>query len=573
MALRPDAAARVADLVRRFFGAEPDAARTPAPGGPHSPARPGPSSPAAERNGGEGRGGAGGAAVGIDLGTTYSLVAFVDADGRPCCIPNGNGDLLTPSAVLFEEGGAVVGKEALLASALEPEKVALSVKRDMGAKVYRRKVNGEHLPPEVISSLILRSLKADAERRLGPVAKAVITVPAYFEDTRRRATVDAGRLAGLEVLDVINEPTAAAIAYGHQLGFLDRSGTSAASSPLRVLVYDLGGGTFDVTIVEVRPDGFKVLATDGDVGLGGQDWDERLVGLAAERFRQQYREGPRSNPVSLQEPRLAAEAAKRTLTERRKAPIPINHLGERLRVEVTREELEAATADLLERTRISVEIVLRQAGLGWPAIDRVLLVGGSTRMPMVVRMLEELSGRAPDRSVSPDQAVAQGAALYAETLAPRPRADGAPPPSFAVEDVASHGIGILGTDPVTGRKVNKVIIPKNAPLPRTVTRSFRTLKPGQHTVLIRVLEGESERPDACTAVGTCEIRDLPPDLPAGWPVRVRYSYEANGRLHVSARIKGHEAGVAADFTSENSMPDEDLRLWMHFVEQECRPTA
>jgi molecular chaperone DnaK len=499
-----------------------------------------------------------GSVVGIDLGTTYSLVAFVE-DGKPCCIPNENGDLLTPSAVLFDEGGVVVGKEALLAAAMEPEKVAQFVKRDMGAKVYRKKINGEYLPPEVISSLILRNLKTDTERRRGPVTRAVITVPAYFEETRRRATMAAGRLAGLEVLDIINEPTAAAIAYGHQLGFLDRAGHPAGGSPLRVLVYDLGGGTFDVTIVEIRPRGFKVRATDGDTGLGGKDWDDRLIDLAAERFRQRFREDPRDNPVSLQELRLAVEAAKRTLTERGKATLYVNHLGERLKVEVTREEFEKATADLLERTRISVEIVLRQAGLDWSAIDRILLVGGSTRMPMIGRLLEEMSGRPPDRSVCPDQAVAQGAALYAESLAPLGGAAGAQA-SFSVQDVASHGIGILGSDPKTGRKANRVIIPKNTPLPRTVTRSFRTLKRDQKSVLIHVLEGESERPEACSRVGTCEIRDLPPDLPAGWPVRVRYTYEANGRLHVSARVKGHEAAVTADFICENSITDEDLRL-------------
>src|SRR5262249_33534587 len=176
-------------------------------------------------------------AVGIDLGTTYSLVAFVDAQGRPCCIANGHGDLLTPSVVLFDEDGPVVGKEAVRASVMEPERTAECVKRDMGARVYRKKINGEYLPPEVISSMILRSLKADDERELGRIKKAVITVPAYFEETRRRATMDAGKLAGLEVLDIINEPTAAAIAYGYQLGFLDRK-RLAVDAPLRVLVYD-----------------------------------------------------------------------------------------------------------------------------------------------------------------------------------------------------------------------------------------------------------------------------------------------------------------------------------------------
>jgi molecular chaperone DnaK len=505
--------------------------------------------------------------VGIDLGTTYSVIAHVDAHGRPCSIPNAAGDLLTPSVVLFDAGGTVVGKEAVLASAMEPEKVAECVKRDMGGKVYRKKINGEHLPPEVVSSLILRSLRSDAERRLGCVRRAVITVPAYFDETRRRATMVAGRLAGLEVLDIINEPTAAAIAYGYQLGFLDRAGKPAGDCPLRVLVFDLGGGTFDVTILEIRGTAFKALATDGDVNLGGKDWDEKLVAIAAEGFRRQFREDPREHPVSHQELWLSAEAAKRTLSERPKAALFVNHLGSRLKVEVTRQEFEEATAALLERTRLTTELVVRQAGLSWAEIDRALLVGGATRMPMVLRMLEALAGKAPERSLSADEAVAHGAALYAELLAPRHGTAPAAAP-FTVENVNSHSLGVLGTDPRTGRRLNKVLLPKNSPLPRTVTKVFKTFKPNQRSVVIQVLEGEAELPEACSQVGVCTIRDLPPDLPSGWPVQVSYTYEANGRLHVSAKLQGHRAGVTTDFVRENTLPDEDLEMWVHFIEQE-----
>jgi molecular chaperone DnaK len=395
-------------------------------------------------------------------------------------------------------------------------------------------------------------------------------VPAYFEETRRRATMDAGKLAGLEVLDIINEPTAAAIAYGHQIGFLDRTGRLTGNRPLRVLVYDLGGGTFDVTLMEIRQGDFKALATDGDVNLGGKDWDDRLVEIAAERFRQQHREDPRDHPVSLQELRLAAEAAKRTLTERQRAVLYVNHLGSRLKVELTREEFENATAALLERTRMTTELVVRQSGLTWADIDRVLLVGGSTRMPMVQRVLQQQSGKEPDRSVNPDEAVAHGAALYAERLAPRHPGSS---PAFQMTNVNSHSLGIVGSDPETGRRFNKVLIPKNSPLPHTVSKVFSTLKPGQRNVGINVLEGESDRPDCCTLIGHCVIRDLPPDLPAGWPIRVEYSYEPNGRLHVSAKVKGHAAGVSVDIERETSLPSDDLELWAHFVNQELRDTG
>jgi len=510
--------------------------------------------------------------VGIDLGTTYSVIAHIDAQGRPVSLLNADGERLTPSVVLFGEDGTIVGKQALLGSALEPERCAICVKRDMGAKSYRRPINGESIPPEVISSFILRSLKADAERQLGPVRRAVITVPAYFDEMRRRATMDAGRLAGLEVLDIINEPTAAAIAYGHQLGFLDPAGKLVGNRPLRALVFDLGGGTFDVTIVEIGPGSFKALATDGDVGLGGKDWDEQLVALVAERLRAQVGADPRENPQTDQELQLAAESAKRTLTERLRAVLYINHQGKRCKVEVTREEFEQVTLPLLERTRMTTEIVVRQAGLTFADLDRVLLVGGSTRMPQVMRMLEELTGTTPDRSISADEAVAHGAALYAALLAP-PACGVAEAPQFEVTNVNSHSLGILATDPGSGKKFNKVLIPKNTPLPYTRKKKFQTYRPGQRAVLIKVLEGESDKPGFCTAIGTCTIADLPADLPARSPVEVSYTYESNGRLQVDARLGGYDAGITVAFQRENSLPDEDLDVWSHYVEVEMTEPA
>jgi molecular chaperone DnaK len=508
-------------------------------------------------------------ALGIDLGTTYSVVSYVDAQGRPVSLPNAAGDILTPSVVLFDEGKTIVGKEAQQASAMEPDKVAECAKRDMGAKFYRKKINGEHMPPEVISSFVLKSLKADAERKLGAVDQAVITVPAYFDETRRRATVSAGQLAGLKVLDVINEPTAAAIAYGYQLGFLDRGCRLAGDQPLRVLVYDLGGGTFDVTIVEIQGNSFRALATDGDVYLGGKDWDERLIGIAAERFRAQFREDPRTNPNSLAEMALAVETAKRTLSERQKASIYVSHLGSRMKIELTRQEFEDATAELLERTRITTNLVVRQASLEWGQIDRVLLVGGATRMPMVINMLKEMSGKDPERSLSPDEAVAHGAALYADMMITQGQsAEGDGDAKFSVTNINSHSLGILGIDTETGRKKNKVLIPKNTPLPKEIVKKFKTFKANQRSVGITVLEGESERPEICTKVGVCNIKQLPPNLPEGWPILVSYSYVANGRLSVKAKLQDHKAKVETEFLWENSMADEEVELWAQYIEEE-----
>ncbi|HVA50131.1 MAG TPA: Hsp70 family protein [Pirellulales bacterium] len=508
-------------------------------------------------------------AVGIDLGTTYSVVAYVDHQGRPTSVPNANGDVLTPSVVLFDNEGTVVGREAVLASTLEPDRVAECVKRDMGNKYYRKKIGGESIPPEVISSYILRRLRADAERKLGKVAKAVITVPAYFDETRRRATMDAGRLAGLEVLDIINEPTAAAITYGYQEGFLDRSGKVQSDTPMRVLVYDLGGGTFDVTVVEMSNQSFKAIATDGDVRLGGKDWDEKLVEMAAARLTEAVGEDPRHDPETLQEMSIAAETAKKTLSERAKTAMYVSYRGKRHKVEVTREEFEEATAALVLRTRTTAEIVVLQAGLTWPQIDRVVVVGGATRMPMITHMLGELAGRSVDHSVSADEAVAHGAALYADLLLQQ-KGGGSGHTEFSVTNVNSHSLGVIGIDPLTRRQRNQILIPKNTPLPHSAARRFKTFRANQPNVKISVMEGESASPESCIEVGMCVIQSLPPNLPAGWPVEVRYTYRENGRLQVSASLVGHAARVTTEFVRDNSLSDDDLMLWAECLSAEAK---
>lgn len=508
-------------------------------------------------------------AVGIDLGTTYSVVAYVDHQGRPTSIPNSNGDVLTPSVVLFDNDGTVVGREAVLAATLEPDRVAECVKRDMGNKFYRKKIGGESIPPEVISSYILRRLRADAERKLGTISKAVITVPAYFDETRRRATMDAGRLAGLEVLDILNEPTAAAITYGYQEGFLDRSGKLKNDGPMRVLVYDLGGGTFDVTVVEMSNQSFKAIATDGDVRLGGKDWDEKLVELAASRLTESLGEDPRNEPETLQEMWIAAETAKKTLSERTKATMYVTFRGKRHKVELTRQEFEDVAAPLALRTRTTAEIVVMQAGLNWSQIDRVVVVGGATRMPMVTRMLGELAGRSIDHSVSADEAVAHGAALYADLLLNQ-QGGGTGKTEFSVTNVNSHSLGVVGIDPVTRRSRNQIVIPKNTPLPHSAARRFKTFRANQPNVKIAVMEGESTSPDACIEVGMCVIQGLPPNLPAGWPVEVRYTYRENGRLQVAASLVGHAARVTAEFVRDNSLSDDDLMLWAECLSAEAK---
>lgn len=301
---------------------------------------------------------------------------------------------------------------------------------------------------------------------------------------------------------------------------------------------------------------------------GGKDWDEKLVEIAAERLKAQLGEDPRNDAATRHELIFAAEAAKRALSERTKATMVVHHGGQRLKVDVTRQEFEEAAMPLVHRTRAAAELVVLQAGSSWQEIDRVLVVGGSTRMPMIVRMLSDLAGRAVDHSVAPDEVVAHGAALYADMLLQKP-GSGVGHTQFSVTNVNSHSLGVVGVNAETRSRVNRIIIRKNTPLPHSRSKRFKTFKANQANVKVTVLEGESEMPDACIEVGTCVIRDLPPNLPAGWPVEVRYSYQENGRLKVSAKLVGHGAKVTAEFVRDNSLSADDLLLWGQVLADEA----
>jgi molecular chaperone DnaK len=427
----------------------------------------------------------------------------------------------------------------------------------MGLGFCRRPMRGQQVHPEVLSAFVLERMKQDAEQRLGPVREVVITVPAFFDELRRKATQDAGRLAGLEVLDIINEPTAAALAFGFQQGFMDRS--ASGGSPHRVLVYDLGGGTFDVTILEISGNTFRTLATDGDVCLGGKDFDERLVNHLADQFVTAHGVDPRSDPQDAMQLWRDAEDAKHTLSERNKTTVVCFHGGIRMRIEVTRAEFEELTRDLLERTRTTSSLVMQQAGLGWKQIDRVLLVGGSSRMPMVTQMLSQLTDRQPDRSASPDESVAHGAALYAGMLAGQHTT--AAERQFRLVNVNSHSLGVAGADPRTGRRVNVILIPKNTPLPHHAAKTFKTSRENLRTIDVSIVEGESKDPDHCIALGKCVVRDLEPGLPKGSDVVVEFHYDANGRISVLGRVPRTRQSAHVQILREKQYDLEDLQSW------------
>lgn len=494
-----------------------------------------------------------GQTVGIDLGTTFSTVARVDDDGNPQTIPNEDGDIETPSVVLLADSGhVIVGPPRSRAAMEDPENVVARIKRFMGSEEYKRTFDGKEITPEFMSALILKKLRQDAVERLGDVGNAVITVPYYFNDARRKATQDAGRIAGLNVIDIINEPTAATLTYAWKKGLLGRRGDESDTNPHQVLVYDLGGGTFDVTLVRYTPAHFQVLATDGDVELGGVDWTERMVDRVAETFLDKHGSDPRDSAATLQLLRSDCDEAKVRLSGEDSVSISCRHDGNSVTVTITRDQFEEFTADLAQRTLDTVQLVLDQATMTVADLDAIVLVGGSTLMPHIPKLLEQATGVAPYSELSPFEAVAHGAAIHAAILEAKFR-EGDEGVTDKVrkmlggvqqEEVNSHGLGVTLRDR-EGRKRNKVMIRRNSQLPVEVKRTFATYEEGQNRVNVQVNEGEAPDPAACSLVGNCRITDLPDGLPKGAPIEVTYAFGKDGRIRVTAREKtgGKEATI------------------------------
>ena len=509
--------------------------------------------------------------IGIDLGTTYSCMSHLTREGVPTTIPNREGDLVTPSVILFEEDGhVVVGREAKRTECVLPDRTAVCVKRDMGEPFYHRLVAGQQMRPEVLSAMILKRLRIDAETRLGRVEQAVITVPAYFDDNRRRATQDAGRLAGLSVLDIVNEPTAAALAYAfeshlRQHGDARHFADQFARRPIHALVYDLGGGTFDVSVVRMQPDLFETLATDGDVRLGGRDWDQQLVDYAADQFRLEYGTDPRDDSESLASLFDVAEKAKHSLSVRESTRMLVMHDGRRFPLEITRAQFEQLTQMLLVRTETTCDLVIEAAGLTWADLDRVLLVGGMTRCTQVRNMLRRLTGKDPDVSLSADEVVSHGAVIHGGILlakgmtAPQLAANEQMRPWTRVQmiDVNAHSLGVAVRNAAGGYS-NSVVIPKNTRLPVSRLRTFRTRVASQKQVRVRVLEGEAFDADACVQIGEVVLSHLPDQLPEHSPIDVECHYGTDGRISVTGRDP--VSGTAAETTIERQTFIEDAEM-------------
>jgi molecular chaperone DnaK len=534
--------------------------------------------------------------LGIDLGTTYCAMAVVDRFGKPTVVVNSEGQPTTASVIHFYDRDAcVVGEEAVKMVVADPTNVVRFIKRSMGEPDFSLEFFGRSYTPQELSAIILKKMKEDAEEALGrPVRDAVITVPAYFNSAQRGATAEAGTIAGLNVLSIINEPTTAAISYG-----IERLGGNR-----RVLVFDLGGGTFDVTLMEIKGISFRTIASDGNAELGGKDWDDRLLNYVAEQFAERFGHDPRDDPQPYQELYERCLAAKISLSTKPKAIIPVNFQGHRMVVQVTRDQFDSMCADLVDQCADTCALVLEKARMDWNHLDEVLLVGGSTRMPMIRDMLNRLSAQKVDPGkVNPDECVALGAALagvlrhrpqhpalllHRQDLARRARANrgrprpapnaplsehpsgrtpgGAQPPlpqapagfgspvaapslpqaptpsainppsgylglpPVRITDATSHPLGIIVLNRHHEERVY-TLIPEATAVPCEKSGRFAYAYDNMTAIRVEVTEGLGTTRDAVKVIGEVVLEDLPP-RPRGTPIQVVYRYNINQILEI-----------------------------------------
>jgi len=532
---------------------------------------------------------------GIDLGTTYSSIAYVDEYGKPVIIPNAENQRITPSVVFFDGSEIVVGDVAKESSKLYPNEVVSFIKRSMGEANFLYEYDGKSYRPEEISSYILRKVAQDAEQTIGEkIQDVVITCPAYFGINEREATRKAGEIAGFNVRQIINEPTAAAIAYG----------TVQETENRVVLVYDLGGGTFDITMIDIQENSIDVICTGGDHNLGGKDWDDRIVAFLVQEFQRQTQseEDILEDPDTWQDLQLSSEKSKKILSQRDKTPISITHGGDRVKVELSREKFLEITEDLLERTIALTHEMLKEAkAKGYEHFDEIIMVGGSTRMPQIPeRILQEFAME--PRMFDPDEAIAKGAAIYGwklslndglirriaqktnrnieheeniiETTPKQIMEEVAKQMSeetgvtlsavrqstMRVKDVASKSFGVVARRPNNQEGVFNLIL-KNTAVPVETKRTFYTPESNQERVLIRIMENETNEKvvavEHSIEIGTA-VLDLPEGLPEDSPVEINFNLNREGRLQITAVEATENRQVVAKIETSSVIQGKEL---------------